>query len=133
MTDLTTQHDITTYSDTLSSAAHLGMEVPAPVFTTAYEAVIDNGEWDEDLGIYQTQEAAYIAIRNYVIELHDETEHGAPWAEDLDDPRDPQSWKAARTAWIAARTDIEIIETLIEKSKYWTNQVKIERTPERLV
>jgi hypothetical protein len=137
MTDQTiASNDLNTIIDTISTAAHLGMNVPAPLYTKAYAAVISREEdgFDHTLGYFQNEEAAYIAIRNYILELHDESPNIAPWADAVVNEADADSWKTARQEWIATRTDIEIIESLlIDSGEYWVSHIRIQPNPARTV
>lgn len=124
--------DIYDLRETISAAVALGLPVAAPALTHAVEVTIHGWDYDDpdtSLGIYQSHEAAVIALRNWVIERYDEDVDNAPWfpLEDLTD----EEIAAERKTYLAGKTDADIIATMFDDSMYYFTDHKVERTPER--
>jgi hypothetical protein len=131
--------DLNDLRDTIAAATYLGLDVPAIAGTTAVEVTVRGLDWDDpdtSLGIYQTKEAAVIAVRNYVVERHDEMQEFAPWAEDVSDEDrvDAISFDTAlnkaRTVWLT-KTDDEVIASMLGPDDFYYTQHRIEPSPTR--
>ena len=127
--------------DTIATATYLGVEVAAIAGTTAVEVIVHGWEYDDpdsSIGMFQNKDAAVIALRNWVVERHDEMEDSAPWTLDMadtdfsDDSTYDRAYQSARTAWLT-KTDDEIIESMFDESMYEFVYHKIEANPTRLL
>jgi hypothetical protein len=134
--------DLFDLRDTLTAAAALGLPVPAPALTRAVDVIVHGWDYDDpdvSLGVFQSKESALIALRNFVIERHDETEDCSPWGMDIsgDDYTDATTYNAAydraRSAWLNGKTDEEVIATMFDESMYFFTEVRIEPDPERMM
>jgi hypothetical protein len=126
--------DLNDLRDTLSAAVSLGLPVPAIAGTTAVEVTIYGLDYDDpntSLGLYQSKEAAIIALRNFVIERYDDDIDSAPWFP-VGNPTDAEIAEE-RTAFLAARTDEEIIASMFGDSEYYFTDHKIEPNPTRTI
>jgi hypothetical protein len=137
MTSVATQ-DVNDLRDTISAAVALGLPIPAPALTHAVEVVVHGWDYDDpdiSLGLYQSREAATIALRNWVVERHEETEDQAPWAIGIN-AADALTYDAQytkeRSTWLT-QTDEDIIASMFDDSMYFFTYHKVENTPERTV
>lgn len=129
-----------TLRDTLSAAVALGLPITAIAGTTAVEVVVHGYDYDDpdvSLGIYQNKESAVIALRNYVVERHDEMEDMAPWCDNIpsevydDAKKYDAAYEKARAEFLAL-SDEEIIASMLEEGLYRFTDHKIEATPTRI-
>lgn len=138
LSDATRDVNLYDLRDTLTAAAALGLPVPAPALTRAVQVTLRGVEYDDPdviLGVYQSRESAYIALRNWVLARHDENGDFVPWADDIADHTTAaeydNAWNLARTAWLNGKTDEEVIDTMLPLSEYYFTDICIEPDPER--
>lgn len=134
--------DLYDLRDTLTAAAALGLPVPAPALTCAVEVTVHGWDYDDpdmSLGVFQSRDSAVIALRNFVIERHDECEDMAPWTLDITNEDQSnaaaydRAWTEARTAWLEGKSDTEVIASMFDESMYFFTNISIQPDPERVM
>lgn len=130
-----TEPTIPEMRDIITTATHLGAPVSAIPGTTATEVTVIEGSFDDvetSLGLYESHEAAVIALRNFVVARHDELPDVAPWATDLPTNAPTSEVHAARTAWLTTTSDTAIIDTMLGEGEYYFSEHRINTTPTRI-